>query len=52
MDKGSHESMTFREGIDRMVDRASLAIGLNAVPVLPENSYHTLSRRQPFEIMM
>ena len=30
MDKGSHESMTFREGIDRMVDRASLAIGLNA----------------------
>ena len=29
MDTGSHESMSFREGIDRMVDRASLAIGLN-----------------------
>jgi glutamate dehydrogenase (NAD(P)+) len=29
MSKDSHESMAFREGIDRMVDRASLAIGLN-----------------------
>lgn len=29
MDTSSHESMSFREGIDRMVDRASLAIGLN-----------------------
>ena len=29
MDKASHESMSFREGIDRMVDRASLAIGLD-----------------------
>jgi len=29
MDTISHESMSFREGIDRMVDRASLAIGLN-----------------------
>ena len=29
MDTGTHESMSFREGIDRMVDRASLAIGLN-----------------------
>ncbi len=29
MDKNNHESMSFREGIDRMVDRASLAIGLN-----------------------
>ena len=29
MSQGSHESMTFREGIDRMVDRAALAIGLD-----------------------
>jgi glutamate dehydrogenase (NAD(P)+) len=29
MDTGSHESMSFREGVDRMVDRAALAIGLN-----------------------
>ncbi|MGB5440634.1 MAG: Glu/Leu/Phe/Val dehydrogenase [Gammaproteobacteria bacterium] len=29
MDKTSHESMSFREGIERMVDRAALAIGLD-----------------------
>jgi glutamate dehydrogenase (NAD(P)+) len=29
MDASSHESMSFREGVDRMVDRAALAIGLN-----------------------
>ena len=29
MGSSSHESMSFREGVDRMVDRASLAIGLN-----------------------
>jgi glutamate dehydrogenase (NAD(P)+) len=29
MNTSGHESMSFREGIDRMVDRASLAIGLN-----------------------
>ena len=28
-DMSSHESMSFRESIDRMVDRASLAIGFN-----------------------
>ena len=29
MGASSHESMSFREGVDRMVDRAALAIGLN-----------------------
>jgi glutamate dehydrogenase (NAD(P)+) len=29
MDASSHESMSFREGVDRMVDRAALAIGLS-----------------------
>ncbi|MGD8629361.1 MAG: Glu/Leu/Phe/Val dehydrogenase [Gammaproteobacteria bacterium] len=29
MASSSHESMSFREGVDRMVDRAALAIGLN-----------------------
>ena len=29
MDASSHESMSFREGVDRMVDRAALATGLN-----------------------
>jgi len=29
MGSSSHESMSFREGVDRMVDRAALAIGLN-----------------------
>ena len=29
MDASRHESMSFREGVDRMVDRAALAIGLS-----------------------
>jgi hypothetical protein len=29
MSNDKHETMSFREGVDRMVDRATLAIGLD-----------------------
>lgn len=41
------ESMSFREGVDRMVDRATLAIGLDPDTAKIAQSYYDLGLAEP-----